>query len=72
MQVQSSPLTKIADLEHTRQALLNQPNDTDDAVFHNNARIARLAEIKAELDRLWNEERQYRANRRCNQNQPGK
>lgn len=67
MQVHQSTQDEINELERIRQVLLNQPNGTDDAVFHNNTRIARLAEMKTELDKLHCKKRHEYANRNQNQ-----
>ncbi len=55
-------LQKIAGLEQTRIELLSDM-DSELATFHNEQRLARLADIKATLEQLWTIERQERVAR---------
>lgn len=56
-----STMERISALEHERQELLNS---SDDWSFADASRIDRIRSIRAELDRLWDTERQQRATKR--------
>ena len=57
---QPSTMEQIAAVEQDLQALLND-NDSELATFHNDRRLARIAEMRAKKEQLWAIERQQRA-----------
>jgi hypothetical protein len=63
---QLSTMEQIASIELGIQALLND-NDSELATFHNERRIAALAEMRAVKDQLWDTERRQRALKRNQQ-----
>jgi hypothetical protein len=62
----TTTMEQIASIELGIQALLND-NDSELATFHNERRIAALAEMRAVKDQLWDTERRQRASKRNQQ-----